>query len=228
MTSLSRALVATVVIVSAALFDAAPARGQGLAISAQAGTTGLGGGVVVGLTSRLNLRAMYGIVPGDPSITIDEVSFGLDLPSFLLATVDWYALGGLHLSAGGLLITNDGDLNVVGTFDGVQVDFAGTNYTGGPTDELQGTFSLKNFQPYLGLGIGNPIGKRIGIQFDAGFGFGTVPTVELTATGPLAENPITGPAFRADLEQQEDTFETDIPDLLRYYPVLSLSISIGL
>ena len=226
MTRFLRALVATVVVLSATLSNAVPARAQGFAIGAQVGTTGLGGGVVVGLTSKINLRAMYGVIPGDPTITIDDVSFGFDLPSFLLATVDLYALGGLHLSAGGLLITNDGVLNVTGTFDGVQVDFAGANYTGGATDELQGTFTLKSFQPYVGLGIGNPIGQRIGIHFDAGIGFGSVPTVELTATGPLAEDPIAGPTFLADLEQQEDLFE--ISDLLRYYPVLSLSISIGL
>jgi hypothetical protein len=222
----SRTLVTITVIISAALFNSAPAQAQGFAIAGHAGTTGAGGGVILGLTPRLNLRTMFGVVPGDPAIDIDDVNFTLDLPPFLLTTVDLYALGGLHLSAGGLLITNDGNLDAVGTFDGVQVDLAGTTYTGGATDELQGTFSLKSFQPYVGLGIGNPIGKRIGIKFDAGIGFGTVPTVELTATGPLADDPVAGAAFLADVEQQEDEF--DIPDLLQYYPVLSLSISIGL
>jgi hypothetical protein len=226
MTRCSRTLAATALALAATLFNTAPVRAQGFAIGAQVGTTGAGGGVILGLTPKLNLRAMFGVVPGDPSIDIDGVTFGLDLPSFLLTTVDLYALGGLHFSAGGLLITNDGDLNVVGTFDGVPVDFAGTNYTGGATDELQGTFSLKSFQPYVGIGIGNPIGKKIGIQFDAGIGIGTAPTVELTATGPLADDLVTGPVFRADVEAQED--ELDIPDLLRYYPVLSLSISISL
>lgn len=226
MTRFSRALVATSVVVCAAFFHATPMQAQGFAISAHAGTTGAGGGVVLGLTPKINLRAMYGVVPRDPAITVDDVSFDLDLPSFLLTTVDLYALGGLHLSAGGLLITNEGKLNVVGTFEGVSVDFAGTSYTGGATDELRGTFALKKFQPYLGIGLGNPIGKKIGIHFDAGVGFGTLPTVELTATGPLADDPIAGPTYLANIERQEDQF--DIPDLLRYYPVLSLSISIGL
>ena len=139
--------------------------------------------------------------------------------------MDLYLLGTLHLSAGGLLITNSRDLNVVGTFDGVTVDFGGT---GSIDDRLLGTFALKSFQPYLGLGIGNPVGKRIGINFDVGVGFGSRPTVELTAEGPLANAPPpAGPAFLADLEQQEADFEANIPDLLRYYPVLSVSISIG-
>ena len=129
---------------------------------------------------------------------------------------------------GGLLVTNGGDLNVVGTFDGVAVDFAGTTYTGSIDDRLLGTFSLKSFQPYLGIGIGNPVGKRISVNFDAGVGLGSRPTVELTAEGPLNDDPIVGPIFRDDLQRQEADFEANIPDVLRYYPVLSLSISIGL
>lgn len=229
MASHSRDLMAIVAVVSAALFNAAPVQAQGLAIAGQVGTAGVGGGVVVGVAPKINLRAMYGVVSGDPSVDVDDVSFVLDLPSFLLTTVDFYAIGGLHLSAGGLLITNDGTLNVVGTFDGIEVDFNGTPYTGGSNDRLLGTFVLKRFQPYLGIGLGNPVGKGIGINFDAGVGFGTTPTVELNAEGPLAEAPApAGPAFLANLEANEADFEAKIPDLLRYYHVLSISISIGL
>ena len=66
------------------------------------------------------------------------------------------------------------------------------------------------------------------MNFDAGVGFGSRPTVELTAESPLNDDPIVGPIFRDDLQQQEADFEANIPDVLRYYPVLSISISIGL
>ena len=227
MASLSRALVAIIALLSGPLLHAAPVQAQNFAIAAGVGTLGLGGGVVLGLTSKINVRAMYGIVPGSPSIDVELVNFALDPPSFLLTTVDLYPFGGFHLSAGGLWITKDGGLGVVGTFDGITVDFAGTNYTGSIDDRLLGTFSLKSFQPYLGIGIGNPVGRRFGINFDVGVGFGEVPTVELTAEGPLNDDPIIGPVFRTNLEAQEANFEADIPNLLRYYPVLSISVSIG-
>ena len=227
MASLSRTLVAIVVLSSAPLLNAAPAQAQDFAIAGQVGTTGLGGGVVVGVTSKINIRAMYGIVPGSPSVEIELVNFALDFPSFMLATVDLYPFGALHLSAGGLLITNGGNLDVVGTFDGITVDFAGTTYTGSIDDRLTGTFALKSFQPYLGIGIGNPLGKRLSINFDVGVGFGERPTIELTAQGPLSTDPITGPVFLANLESQLAVFEANIPDLLRYYPVLSVSVSIA-
>ena len=227
MANLSRALVAIVALSSTPLLNATPAQAQGFAIAGQVGTTGLGGGVVVGVMPKINIRAMYGIVPSGLSVEVDLVNFELDFPSFLLTTVDLYPFGALHVSVGGLLITKGGDLNVVGTFDGISVDFAGTSYSGTIDDRLLGTFSLKSFQPYLGIGIGNPLGKRISINFDAGVGFGDRPTVELTAEGPLSTDPVTGPVFLADLEQQEDEFEASIPDYLRYYPVLSVSVSIG-
>jgi hypothetical protein len=226
MSSLSRALVAIVFVVSASFAGTAPVQAQGFAVAAQAGTAGVGGGVVLGLTSRLNVRAMYGFIPGDPPFTIDDIDFSLSLPSFLLTTVDLFPFGGFRLSGGGLLITNDdGGLDVVGTFDGRSVVLGATTFTGGPLDQMIGNFSLKRFQPYLGIGIGNPIGKRIGINFDAGVGFGSTPIVALTATGPLADLP--GSTLDAELQQEVADIQADIPEFLKYYPVLSLSVSIG-
>lgn len=225
MTSLFRALMAIVVAISAPLLHATPVQAQGFAIAGQVGTSGVGGGVVLGVLPRINVRAMYGVVPGDPSFNIDDIDFALVLPSFLLTTVDFYPVGALHFSVGGLLVTNDGDLEVTGTFEGRQVLIGGTLFTGGMDDLLVGSFSLKRFQPYLGLGIGNPIGKRIGINFDAGIGFGSTPTVMLNAVGPLADAP--GSILQAELQQEVADIQADIPDLLKYYPVLSISISIG-
>lgn len=227
MASFTRALVAIVIVVFAPLVDAAPVQAQSFAIAGQVGTTGVGGGIVFGLTSRINVRAMYGIIPGNPSGNIDDIDFALSVPSFLLTTVDLYPMGSLHFSVGGLLISDDGAMDVVGTWEGRQVDFAGTIYTGGVDDRLIGSFSLKRFQPYVGVGIGNPVGKRFSINFDAGVGFGSTPVVALTAEGPIAEDPVTGPIFLAQLDQEVANIQADIPELLKYYPVLSISVSIG-
>ncbi len=227
MSSLSRALVAIVAVVPVLIVNAGSAQAQDFAVAAQVGTTGLGGGAVIGVLPKVNVRAMYGIVPGDPSVEVELVNFGLDLPSFLLTTVDLYPFGGFHLSAGGLWISNAGLLNVEGTFDGISKDFAGMVFTGSIDDRLLGTFALKSFQPYLGIGIGNPLGKRISVNFDAGIGFGSLPTVELTPEGPLANDPLTGPTYRAQVELEEANIQAGIPDFLKYYPVLALSLSFG-
>jgi hypothetical protein len=77
----------------------------------------------------------------------------------------------------------------------------------------------------VGIGIGNPIGKRIGINFDAGVGLGSTPTVAVTAEGPLASAP--GSTLEAELQQEVPDIQADISEFLKYYPVLSISVSIG-
>ncbi len=227
MACLSRALVALVILLSVPVVKAGPLQAQGFAIAGQVGTTGLGGGIVIGLAPKINLRSMFGIIPRSPMATIEDIDFETEFPSFLLTTVDLYPGGAFHLSVGGLLITNSGNIDVVGTFDGVEVDFGGMPFTGSADDRLVGTFSLREFQPYMGLGLGNALGQKISINFDAGVGFGTQPTVNLNAEGPLAEDPVGGPAYLAGVEQKEAEIAEALPALLRFYPVFSVSLSIG-
>ncbi len=205
----------------------APTQAQGFAISGHAGTIGVGGGVIIGVAPKLNLRGMFGLIPGDPSINVDDIDFALDVPTFILATVDFYPLSGFHLSAGGLIISDDGGVRVTGTFEGRSVQFGGMTYTGSATDEVVGTFSLKSLQPYAGIGFGNGIGKLVGINLDVGLGFGEKPTVTVTPRGPLANDPIVGARFRADVQAEVSNIEADIPEWFRFYPVFALSVSIG-
>ena len=142
MSRLSLALVAIFVVVPALLVNTGSAEAQKFAITGQIGTTGLGGGVVIGVAPRINFRSMFGFFPTSPTVDIEDIDFATDLPSFLLTTVDLYLTGAIHLSGGGLLITNDGNIGVVGTFNGRTVDFGGMSSTGGPDDRLLGTFTL--------------------------------------------------------------------------------------
>ncbi len=85
---------------------------------------------------------------------------------------------------------------------------------------------MRQRQPCVGVGVGNPRGQRLSINFDAGVGFGTQPTVEVTAEGPLAEDPITGPEYLAGVDQKVTEIEEALPTFLRFYPVFSISFSI--
>ena len=227
MSRLSLALVAIFSVVPAHLVNTGSAQAQKFAIAAQIGTTGLGGGVVIGVAPRINFRSMFGFLPTNPTVNIEDIDFATDLPSFLLTTVDFYLTGAIHVSGGGLLITNGGNINVEGTFEGKEVDFGGTLYTGSADDLLLGTFGLQQFQPYVGVGVGNALGQRLSINFDAGVGFGTQPTVELTPQGTLAEAPPPeGPAYLAGVDQKVTEIEEALPTFLRFYPVFSISFSI--
>ena len=205
-----------------------PGQAQGFAVSGHAGTIGVGGGVIIGVAPSLNLRGMFGFMPGDPSVEAEDIDFALDLSTFVLATVDFYPMSGFHLSAGGLFISKGADLPVTGTFEHTSVEFGGTTYTGSAADTLAGSFSLKSFQPYAGIGFGNGIGKLVGINLDVGVGFGEKPTVTLTPRGPLADDPVAGATFQANVQAEVQDIEDDIPEFLRFFPVVALSISIGL
>ena len=214
-------------VVAFLILAPAPGQAQGFAISGPAGTTGVGGGVIIGVAPKLNLRGMFGLIPGDHSINVDDIDFALDIPTMILATVDFYPLSGFHLSAGGLIISKGGDVSAVGTAAGRTKEFGGTNYTLTAEDELVSTFSLKSFQPYAGIGFGNGIGKLIGINLDVGLGFGEKPTVTVTPQGPLADDPIVGAQYRADVQAEVQDIEDDIPEWFRFYPVFALSVSVG-
>ena len=196
---------------------------QSFAVAAHAGSMGLGGSVIVGVMPSLNVRGSFGVIPIKPDLTADNVDFTVDFPSFLRATVDYYPAGFFYLSAGGLFVTKGGDTNVEGTFTGSQ-EFGGNTYTAAEVGTLTGVFSLSGAMPYLGIGLGsNPARHRIGFGLDLGVGFGSVPTVDLGATGPIANDA----TFQSDLNQREAEIQNDIPELLKYYPVASAYLSIG-
>jgi hypothetical protein len=196
---------------------------QGFAVAGQAGTMGVGGSVILGVAPKINLRGTFGYIPTEVTMSVDGIDFGIDFPTFLRATVDLYPTGFFHISAGGIFISDSGNITVDGTFSGTQ-DFGGTTYTGAEVGTLKGVFNLKSAMPYIGIGFGNPVGRLIGINLDLGVGIGNKPGVDLSATGLVANDP----QFIADLNTREKDFENDIPDLLKYYPVISLSLSIGI
>ena len=204
-----------------------PAQAQGFAISGHVGSTGVGGGVIIGVAQELNLRGMFGLIPGDPALEVEDIDWALDLPTFTLLVADFYPMSGFHLSAGGLIISDGGDLGVIGTFDGRTVEFNGNNYTGSDGDELVGQFLLKTFQPYAGIGFGNGIGKLVGMNLDVGLGFGEKPTLTVTPRGPLADDPVDGTQYRADVAAELRDIEDAMPEYFRFYPVVVLSVSIG-
>jgi hypothetical protein len=196
---------------------------QGFAIAGQAGTMGVGGSVILGVAPKVNFRGTFGYIPGDVTLNVDNIDFGLEFPTFMRATVDLYPMGGFHISAGGIFISDGGNFTVNGTFNGTQ-DFGGNTYTGAEVGTLTGTFNLKSAMPYLGIGFGNPVGGLIGINLDLGVGIGNKPGVELSASGLIANDP----TFINDLNTREQDLANDIPDFLKYYPVISLSLSIGI
>ncbi len=203
--------------VAALLASPPSAQGQGFAVTGQAGTLGVGGGVVLGLAPNVQIRGTLDFFPFEPEVDFSDITFDVELPTSVRLLVDVYPVGGFRLT-GGILI--QGDVNVTGE-PGPQ-EIGGTTYTGAEVGTLTGNMTFDTAL-YGGIGFGNPITSRVGISLDLGVGVRSEPNVTLGATGTAANNA----AFLMDLRQEESDIQDDA-NLLRYYPVISLAISIGL
>ena len=193
------------------------------AVGAHGGSLGVGINAAFGLAPKVNLRGTLGFIPSEPTIEAEDIDFLVEFPTLFLATADLYPVGFFHVSGGMLFVSRGGDVTGVGTFTGSQ-DIGGTVYSAADVGTLTGAFSLKSAMPYLGIGFGNPVGRSFGLKLDLGVGLGDVPTVDLGATGLLANDP----TFITNLNEEELAIQADIPSAMRYYPVVSLAVTFGL
>ncbi len=203
--------------VAALLVSPRSAQGQGLAVTAQAGTLGLGGGAVIGLSNRLHLRGTFDFVPYEPDIEFSDIAFAVKLPTSVRLLLDLYPAGSFRLT-GGVLIQKDVNLTAAPG----ALEIGGTMYTAAEVGTLTGDMSFDTAL-YGGIGFGNPIGRGVGVSLDLGIGVRSEPAVNLSANGTLANDA----DFLANLGQKASAIEEDAT-LLRYYPVISLAFSIGL
>ena len=203
--------------VAALLASPASAQGQGFAVTGQAGTLGVGGGAIIGLTDKVHIRGTFDFFPFEPEVDFSDITFDVELPTSVRLLVDLYPVGSFRLT-GGILI--QGDVDVTGDFLG-SVEIGNTTYTDTEVSTLSGNLNFDT-AIYGGIGFGNPIGKSVGISLDLGVGVRSEPKVTLLATGSVATNM----DFQQDLRREESDIQDDA-DLLRYYPVISLAISIG-
>ena len=204
----------------------APVQAQDFAIAAQAGTTGLGGGVVLGLTPKVNARMpCSAAIPTDyPSFSIDDIDFEISsFPSLLAHDAGSVpASAAFHLSGGGLLITNDWDLDVEWEHSmGGAVDIGGMSLYGRPTIVFSEAFTEalpavpgnRDRQPHRQEGSAS---TSMPASDSA-----RPPSSTVTAEGPLADaHRLQGSTLPGRLLQQEvgDDIQDDIPESPKVLP----------
>lgn len=203
------------------LFVAAPPsiHAQGVSLGVQAGTTGLGGNVVVGLTSKLGIRAGLGVLPVSFEGDLDEATFTIEPPPlFGTAGLDIQLVGPLRVMAGVLYRSEDVLFDAEFT-SGREI---GDEYYD-ESGALAGALTSSSVAPYVGIGFGRVIGAGIGFYTDFGVAFTGDPGVEVTASGDITQVP----GFYDDLEEERQKIEADLSDVYRYWPMLSIGINIG-
>ena len=211
----------TIALSAAALAALSAAHADGLkdrfAVSGSVGT--LGGQIEAHgkINKYLSVRGGYNYLEFDLDETYDDIDYTVttDLTGGLLA-VDVHPFGnGFVLSAGAHIGGKTFDLSGLPS-EGVEI--GDTFYTPEEIGEIRGEADLGGTAPYLGFGYNGAFSNgRYGFTAMIGALLLEDPTVDLSTTGLLSEDP----SFQADLEAEEDELQDDI-DEFPFWPVASI------
>jgi hypothetical protein len=205
---------------------AVPARLQAqFGVAARASTLGLGAELSYRPSDRVGVRGGFNYFQLTRESDVQGIAYRVT-PHLENGTVilDFFPLGGsFHLSGGLLFNHNEGRLVARLTED---VVIGNDTYTPSQVGSLTGIVDFKKTAPYAGIGFSGQ--GRVSFLFDLGVGFTGTPRANLTGTTNL-----TGQAkaqFDADILSEQVQLRADIADksYLKYHPVLSLGLKIGL
>lgn len=212
-----------VLLALALAFGALPAVGQSnVGASLHVGTLGVGGRIVTALGDRVNIRGGVDFVPFDLQVEETEVEFDFHLPSpVLTAVLDLYpSASGFRMSAGALLLGNE--IRIEGT-PAETVELGGNEYTPDELGVIRGSLGTSRLAPYVGMGWGNALGSGLGFALDIGVAYHGPPDFTYEATGTAASDT----QLIADLEEEAQVVNDDLPGAASLYPVLNLGVSFG-
>jgi hypothetical protein len=200
------------------------------AVAVRAGTPGLGLDLDLGLSPSFGMRVGFAGFNVNHTVDTSDVNYDGRLKlRTVTGLLDWYVFqGGFHLTAG--VAGNGTKLDVTGEPSQGSYTINGTTYSSSQLGSLSGELKFGNsVSPYVGLGWGNPAGEngRVHFLFDVGAIYGGTPSVSLSAQcGPAAPP---GSALCNEIQSNVATEEQKLvskADILRWYPVVSLGISV--
>jgi hypothetical protein len=209
-------------VIMALVLSAPSGASAQIGIAGRVGTIGLGGDLGIGLSPNLMVRGGVGIQPINPTATVSDIKFSLNLPSsFMLAGLAFFPAGGGLRLEGGVLYKPD-DTTLEGTYTTDQT-IGGNTYTPAQIGTLSGrAAAAKSLAPYAMLGFGKIASKGIGLFLDLGAAFTGDQTLTVTSNGQYANNA----QFKADLEQERKKWEDDL-NKYKVYPIVNLGLRIG-
>lgn len=202
--------------------QAAPAQGFGVGV--RAGTLGLGGEAAMGLTRFLAVRGGVGYFPLEVSLDYSGVDYTVTPPSSMATVgIDLYPTGrSFRLMAGLLVRHGDTKIESGDLGQGRSVQIGNSEYD--QAGVIRGVLKTDATAPFFGVGLGRHTAPGFGVSLDMGVALVGKPRVELSASGPISEDP----RLAADLQLEEQDIEEDAKGILAYWPVLSLGIKIPL
>lgn len=100
------------------------------------------------------------------------------------------------------------------------ITVGGTVFPGDQVGTLRGAVEFDSTAPYAGIGLDFRIANTVGLSLDVGVLWQGEPKVAMSASGPIASDPL----FQAELESERAELERELEDY-DLYPVASIGFS---
>jgi hypothetical protein len=207
-----------------------------IGIGVKVSTLGAGLDVATPLTRKLNVRGGFNMMRLNHTFTDSGIQYNGRLQfQSAEAHLDWFPIGGIHVSPG-LLFYNGNQITANATVTGGQnFSVGGTSYQSSSLTPVTGTGKL-NFMktaPSLMVGVGNLIprnGRHYSFLFEVGAVYEGSARVALNLTGNVCDTngqtcrPISGdPTVQANVLAQQIKIQHDV-NPYRFFPVISLGV----
>jgi len=177
---------------------------------------GVGADIGYAVHPRVTLRAGANFFPFSLDITASDIEYAFDFPSpQLTAAVDLFLVGNLRFSGGAVYSPNSFSISATPS---TSTTIGSVTYTPAQLGSLTGSFVTNKLAPFVSFGWGNIAKSTFGIFFDLGLSFAGSPSVELAASGAVAQ---------VDLTAEAAQFEDDI-SVFQYYPIATLGFSFAI
>jgi hypothetical protein len=205
-----------------------------IGIGVKVSTLGAGAEVATPLARKFNLRGGFNVFRYSRPITDSGIHYVGQLQfQSAEAHLDFFPLGGFHVSPG-ILFYNGNQISATAAVPGGQTfTTGGTTYESDPATPVNGSakMSFVKVSPSLMVGIGNLIprnGRHFSILFEAGAAYQGSARVALNLTGSVCDT--TGvncrsissdPTVQANIQAQQVKIQKDV-NPYRFYPVVSI------
>jgi hypothetical protein len=204
-----------------------------IGIGVKFSTLGAGIEVATPLAGKLNLRGGFNIFRYSRAITNNGIVYDGNLHfQSAEAHLDWFPIGGFHVSPG-LLFYNGNAVTATAAVPGGQsFTLGGTQYLSDPAVPVTGTGNLDfvKVAPSIMVGVGNLIprnGRHYSFLFEIGGAYQGSARVALNLTGNVCDptgticRPISSdPTVQANIAAQQQKIKNDV-NPYRFFPVIS-------
>ena len=190
-----------------------------ISVGPQLSLFGIGAGASVGIGGTFSFSAELGFLPiGHVNLDTDsDIEYESDLSiSGGMLGVHVHPFGNnLSLGAGILMSKYQFDVETENLDDTVEI--GGDEYDAADVGTMVGEFKLGGAWPAVMLGW-----RGRGFNLGLGVAFSESPTIDIRATGPIANDPV----FQASLDQEVDDVRDDLD--ISIFPILRIGYQFGI